>query len=138
MVNYKYPQFSKNNNKIKWSKYQSQIQVSIKLMTSSIAYHSPNATSNVWDGALGDTLRKFIVFSLTVQPIGHYRPRGSTISPSTVRHPAPTSVKNTMQIARIENNSQTGLVASNGYLVKRANRQDQFSNHFKIFSCKMC
>ena len=66
------------------------------------------------------------------------RPRGSMVSPLTVRHPAPTSVENTMHTIRIKNKSQTGLVASNDYLVKRAYRQDQFSNPFKIFFHKMC
>ena len=66
------------------------------------------------------------------------RSKGSTVSPLTMRYLAPTSVENTMQTICIENRSQIGLVASNDSLVKRANRQDRFSNPFKIFSCKMC
>ena len=66
------------------------------------------------------------------------RPRWSTVSPPTVRHLAPTSVENIMQIVRIENRSQIGAVASNGYLVKRAYWQDRFLNPFKIFFHKTC
>ena len=45
-----------------------------KSMHPSVAYHSPSTISYVWNGVLENTMRRF------------------TVSPPTVRHPAPTTV----------------------------------------------
>ena len=66
------------------------------------------------------------------------RSKGSTVSPPTVRHLAPISVKNTMPTICVESISQIGLWRQTVFFVKHANRQNQFSNSFKIFSRKIC